>query len=274
MPFPNFDPLDEGEALTAASLNTKLQDTRGSINALPLDAISAGSLRSEHLTAITLNNLSTDALGNAVNMTHDNPAPTAISANYDNHYTYAPVTTPNARGTFLGWGDGLGGTGWAGIAASGGTLDSRAQLSFGLGGLTIMPTTGVATSNQLCTGLLVKVNVAVLVTPSDGGIPASALYRNGVGLSIFWQGNSANYHYMPAALAFKGRSNAVFGDIATSALITSADLATPFGGAAAETFVLSVGAAICQKVNSGAGPQNLHIREWRISAIPIYGGGL
>ena len=120
MPFPNFDPLDEGEALTADSLNSKLQDTRDSINALPADALTASSLRSEHLAPITLNNLSTDAAGNAVNMTHVNPTPTAISANYDNLYTATPVTTPNARGTFLGWGDGLGGTGWAGIAVSGG----------------------------------------------------------------------------------------------------------------------------------------------------------
>ena len=50
MPFPDFDSLDEGAAITAASLNSKLQNTQGSINALPADAVSAASLRSEHLT--------------------------------------------------------------------------------------------------------------------------------------------------------------------------------------------------------------------------------
>lgn len=270
MPFPNFDPLDEGEALTADSLNSKLQDTRDSINALPADALTASSLRSEHLAPITLNNLSTDAAGNAVNMTHVNPTPTAISANYDNLYTATPVTTPNARGTFLGWGDSLGGTGWAGIAVFGGTLDSRAQLVFPLPGLTIMPTTGAATSSQLCTGLLVKVNVGVLVTPATGAIPPSSAYKSGMGLSIFWQGPSATYHYMPSSVAFKGRANGVFADISTSALITKADLDAPFGGAPAEATVFSVGAAICQFALDG----RLHIREWRISAIPIYGGGL
>tara|TARA_R100001224_G_scaffold113900_1_gene101966 strand:+ start:2880 stop:3692 length:813 start_codon:yes stop_codon:yes gene_type:complete len=270
MPFPNFDPLDEGEALTAASLNSKLQDTRGSINALPADAISSGALRSEHLSAITLNNLSTDASGAAVNMTHTNPTPTAISGNYDNIYTGTPVTVPNSRGTFLGWGDGLGGTGWAGIAVNGGGLNTRAQLVFPLPGLTIMPTTGAATSSQLCTGLLVKVNVGVLVTPASGGQPKGALYSAGMGLSIFWQGNSSTYHWMPSSLAFKSRANAVFADIATTALITKADLDAPFGGAAAETAVFSVGAAICCKQLT----QNLYIREWRISAIPIYGGSL
>ena len=267
MPFPNFDPLDEGEALTAASLNSKLQDTRGSINALPADAISNGALRSEHLSAITLNNLSTDASGAAVNMTHANPFPTAISGNYDNIYTGTPVTVPNSRGTFLGWGDGLGGTGWAGIAVAGGTLDTRAQLVFPVPSLTIMPTTGAATSSQMCTGLLVKVNVGVIRTPAPG---AGAQYRRGMGLSIFWQGNSSTYHWMPASLAIRGRSNTAFSDMSTSILITKADLDAPFGGAAAETAVFSVAAAICQfGVTS-----NLNIREWRISAIPIYGGSL
>lgn len=134
-----------------------------------------------------------------------------------------------------------------------------------------MPTTGATTSGQLCTGLLVKVNVGVLVTPSSG---VAALYRNGVGLSIFWHGTSTNYHYLSSTLAFKGRANGVFADIATSALLTSADLAAPFGGAAAETAVASVEASVCQKINTGASLQNLHIREWRISAIPIYGGSL
>jgi hypothetical protein len=267
MPFPDFDSLDEGEAITAASLNSKLQNTQGSINALPADAVSAASLRSEHLTAITLDNLSTDAAGNAVNMSHSNPNPTVISNNYDNLYTSTPVTVPNSRGTFLGWGDGLGGTGWAGIAVSGGTLDTRAQLVFPVPGLTIMDTTGAATSNQLCTGLLVKVNVGVIVSPSSGG---AGNYRRGMGLSIFWQGNSGTYHYLPTSVAFKGRANAVFADIATSALITKADLDAPFGGAAPETSVFSVGAAICQFSLS----DSLHIREWRITAIPIYGGSL
>ena len=167
MPFPNFDPLDEGEALTAASLNSKLQDTRASLNALPEDALVDSALRAEHLAPITVSNLCTDAAGNAVNMTHVNPTPTALSGNYDNEFTSTPATVPNSRGTFLGWGDGLGGTGWAGIAVNGGTLDSRAQLVFPLPGLTIMPTTGTPTSSQLCTGLLVKANVSVLMCPSD-----------------------------------------------------------------------------------------------------------
>tara|TARA_R110002110_G_scaffold29784_3_gene105783 strand:+ start:369 stop:1184 length:816 start_codon:yes stop_codon:yes gene_type:complete len=271
MPFPNFDPLDEGEALTAASLNTKLQDTRGSINALPTDAIAAGSLRSEHLTAITLNSLSTDAGGGAANMTHSNPSPTALSGNYDNRFTITPVTVPNSRGTFLGWGNGLGGTGWAGIAVAGGALDSRAQLVFGVP-LTIMSTVGGVTSAQLCTGLLVKVNVAVMICPSD--LSSLAGFGDGLGLAIFWQGNSASYHYMPASAAFSGRGNALVADISTTALITAADLAAPFGGAAAEATVASVGAAICQKTITGAGVTSLYIREWRISAIPILGGAL
>jgi len=268
MPFPNFDPLDEGEALTAASLNSKLQNTRGSINALPADAISNGALRSEHLSAITLNNLSTDASGAAVNMTHTNPTPTVISGNYNNLYTGTPVTVPNSRGTFINWGDGLGGTGWAGISSTGGLpLNTRAQLVFPLPGLTIMPTTGAATSSQMCTGLLVKVNVGVIRTPDSG---AGAQYRRGMGLSIFWQGNSSTYHWMPASLAIRGRSNTAFSDMSTSILITKADLDAPFGGAAAETAVFSVAAAVCQFGVSA----NLNIREWRISAIPIYGGSL
>lgn len=267
MPFPNFDPLDEGEALTAASLNSKLQDTRGSINALPSDAIASGALRAEHLSPIALGNLSTDASGAAVNMTHTNPTPTVISGNYNNVYTGTPVTVPNSRGTFINWGENLGGTGWAGIGVNGGALNTRAQLVFPLPGLTIMPTTGAATSSQMCTGLLVKVNVGVIRTPTDG---AASLYRRGMGLSIFWQGPSATYHWMPASLAVRGRANTAFSDMSTSILITKADLDAPFGGAAAETSVFSVGAAIC----SFGAVNNLNIREWRISAIPIYGGSL
>lgn len=266
MPFPNFDPLDEGEELSAASLNTKLQDTRGSINALPEDAVASGALRSEHLSAITLNNLSTDATGAAVNMTHDNPFPTSVSGAYTNDYTTTPATVPNSRGTFLGWGDGQVGTGWAGIAVAGGTLDTRAQLVFPLPGLTIMPTTGAATSNQLCTGLLVKVNVAVI-------LPCNALnYWGGLGLSIFWQGNSATYHLMPSSVAFNSQANGIFCDMSTSALITKADLDAPFGGAAAETSVFSVAAAVCRTRFDAS--VSIHLREWRISAIPIYGGSL
>ncbi len=272
MPFPNFDPLDEGEALTAASLNTKLQDTRGSINALPADAISAGSLRSEHLSAITLNNLSTDANGGAANMTYSNPLPTAFSGDYANAYTATPVTVPNSRGTFLGWGDGLGGAGWAGISSTGGLpLDTRAQLVFGVP-LTIMPTTGAPTSNQLCTGLLVKVNVAVIVC-SDSDTNARA-YTSGMGVSIFWQGNSSAYHYLPSSVAFRSRAEGILADVSTSALITKSDLDAPFGGAAAEATLASVGAAVCRPDGAGGVTGPLHIREWRISAIPIYGGAL
>ena len=269
MPFPNFDPLEEGEALNAASLNTKLQNTRGSINAIPGDAISAGSLRSEHLSAITLDNLSTDASGAAVNMTHVNPFPTVVSAGYTNFYTTTPVTVPNSRGTFLGWGDGLGGTGWAGIANSAGGLNERAQLVFPVPGLTIMPTTGVPTSNQLCTGLLVKVNVSVLV-PGDANIADG--YFQGMGLSIFWQGNSSTYHYMPASVAFISRANGLFCDMSTSTLINANDLANPFGGAAAETSLFSVAAAVCRTGTGGT--VQLNLREWRITAMPIYGGSL
>ena len=267
MPFPNFDPLDEGEALTAASLNSKLQDTRGSINALPSDAISNGALRSEHLSPITLSNLSTDATGAAVNMTHVNPFPTAVSGAYTNDYTTTPATVPNSRGTFLGWGEGQVGTGWAGIAVAAGTLDTRAQLVFPLPGLTIMPTTGAATSNQMCTGLLVKVNVAVIL-PSNAN-----LYWGGLGLSIFWQGTSSpTYHWMPSSAAFNSRANGIFCDMSTSALITKADLDAPFGGAAAETALFSVGAAVCRTRFDAT--VSIHLREWRISAIPIYGGSL
>ena len=268
MPFPNFDPLQEGEAITASSLNTKLQDTRASINSIDEDAISLGALRAEHLSPIALDNLSTDASGAAVNMTHVNPFPTVISPGYINFYTLTPVTVPNSRGTFLGWGDGLAGTGWAGISSTGGVpLDTRAQLVFPLPGLTIMPTTGAATSNQMCTGLLVKVSVSVIL---PGESIASAY--NGMGLSIFWQGNSSTYHYMPSSVAFTSAINGIFCDMSTTVLITDSDLATPFGGAAAETSVFSVAAAVCRTGTGGA--VQLNLREWRISAIPIYGGSL
>ena len=270
MPFPNFDPLAEGEALTAASLNSKLQDTRASLNALPEDALVDSALRAEHLAPITVSNLCTDAVGNAVNMTHVNPTPTVLSGNYDNEFTSTPATVPNSRGTFLGWGPGLGGTGWAGISAVNiPPSDTMAQLVFPLPGLTIMPTTGTPTSSQLCTGLLVKANVSVLMCPSNA--TSSSRYFDGMGLALFWQGGSGTYHYLPASVAFKGRGNALVADIATTALITSADLASPFGGAAAETFLFSVGAAVC-RFQTPVG--SLHIREWRISAVPIYGGGM
>ena len=274
MPFPDYDPLDEGEALTAASLNTRINTLQNSVNDLPLDALKKNSLRKEHLSAIAVSSVP----GNTnftPGFTKANPAPTVFVGPFRNTFTGAD------RNTFLGDGPNLVADGWAAIASGVGT--DVMEILFTNINLEIMPTTGAITDTNMCTGLLIKANVAVITTSNsqliepDNDPEDAAAYKlpqyatSGMGIALFWTDDLGATHLIQSSEAFSGRAQIDVGDIATSALLTNADTEAIGAGRT----VQNVFCAIANfNATSATNNTHLYIREWRISAIPILGGSL
>tara|TARA_R110002167_G_scaffold49478_2_gene144939 strand:- start:1689 stop:2507 length:819 start_codon:yes stop_codon:yes gene_type:complete len=272
MPFPDYDPLDEGEALTAASLNTRINTLQNSVNDLPPDALKANSLRKEHLSAIAVSTVTPPNTNFVPGFTKANPAPTVFIGPFTNLFTGA------TRTVFLGDGPSLGGNGWAAIASAVGT--NVMEILFTNNNLEIMPTTGDITDTNMCTGLLIKANVAVITTSeiqmtdqnlAGDYVPTAAFATTGMGIALFWTDDLGATHLIQSSEAFAGRAQIDVGDIATSALLTNADTEAVGAGRT----VQNVFCAIANfSATSSTSSSHLYIREWRISALPILGGSL
>lgn len=272
MPFPDYDPLDAGDALTADSLNTRINTLQNSVNDLPSDALKANSLRKEHLSAITVSTVTPPNTNFVPGFTKANPAPKVIIGSFDNLFTGAD------RHTIVGDGPGFGADGWAVVASGIGT--NVMEILFTNNNLEIMPTTGAITDTNMCTGLLIKANVAVITTSEaqmyfddgegdEGATPQFA--TSGMGIALFWTDDLGAEHLIQSSEAFAGRAQIDVGDIATSALLTNADTEAVGAGRT----VQNVFCAIANfSATSSVASSHLYIREWRISALPILGGSL
>ena len=281
MPFPDYDPLDEGEALTAASLNTRINTLQNSVNDLPPDALKANTLRKEHLSAITVSSVAPPNTYFVPGFTKSNPFPDVIIGPFRNNFIVGALGPPPVapfRDTIVGDGPNFVADGWAVVASAVGT--NVMEIGFSGQRLEIMPTTGDITDTNMCTGLLIKANVAVITT-TDGQMLSiedeprilTSLATSGMGMALFWTDSFNVPHLIQSSEAFAGRAQIDVGDIATSALLTNADTEAIGAG----TTVKNVFCAITNYAAVGypqGGQHGLYIREWRISALPILGGSL
>ena len=149
------------------------------------------------------------------------------------------------------------------------------EILFTNNNLEIMPTTGAITDTNMCTGLLIKANVAVITTSeiemTDAGEATPGFATSGMGIALFWTDDLGATHLIQSSEAFAGRAQIDVGDIATSALLTNADTEAVGAGRT----VQNVFCAIANfSATSSTSSSHLYIREWRISALPILGGSL
>ena len=154
MGYPDFAPLEEGDALTAASLNTPLAALEDAVNAIEIEAVQRRGLRREHVPSAV------ETSGFSVQTVQIDNGTTAI---YDNLY---PGFSTNTHG---GDGPGVGGTGWVTISHGGETLEARWTTN------ATDPNQVGAANGQRIAGLLVLVNVELVMARDDAKVgPAFA----------------------------------------------------------------------------------------------------
>lgn len=262
----DYDLLDEGDTLNAASLNSRITSLQTGVNDLLKEDLGTQALRSEHLPSI-------------VRISDMNPgpmkvsdAPDVITASYNNKLDVGV----GGRNNVLAFGPGAGaGPGWAIIASIAGATpgpfpgaSTDCNISFSPS-VTVVSSTTPATGfsdTTYCTGLLVRLNVAIISKAED----VFPYARTGVAMGIVWEAEGAlgTYNFLEQSETGTGSrrpswNQANYSDLSTSALITLDDT-----GGTAIARISGVIACIAAEA------KDLKIREWNMSIIPIFGGTL
>lgn len=265
----DYDLLDEGDALNAASLNSRVSSLQTGVNDLAKEDLGTRALRSEHLPSITR---ITDMTPGPSKI---GPTPNIVSGTFTNY-----LGSPPSRNVIQ--------IGPAAVAAQGyAVISSRTPVGIVTPGpfpgaatdcnITFSPSVTVVSSTTpatgftdttYCTGLLVRLNVAVVsktltLDPQDNQVPDSVV------VGIVWEADGAlgTYNFLEQSEAgarkFSTNTSMVdYSDLSTSALITADDT----GGAA----IARISGVISNLNYTG----DLIIREWNMSIIPIFGGTL
>lgn len=254
----NYNSLDEGDTLDAASLNSRLLGLQQGVNDLQKVDIEERALRAEHLSTILR---TTDMV----------PGPMKVSDTPDTEtptYTNLLSSPPNRNVVFIGSGAGV--TGFSIISSRVGGIaipgpfpgvatDCNISFSPSLNIVSaVSPLIGYSPTTY-CTGLLVRLDVGLISQTSTN--------PQGVVIGIVWEDSPASYNYLNQSEACvsnqSGASNQLqYSNISTSALITAVDV----GGAS----MVRVSGVIANM----QAVANVTIREWTLSVIPIFGGSL
>lgn len=267
----DYDLLDEGDTLNAASLNTRISSLQTGVNDLQKEDLEEQALRSEHFGSIL--RYTDMILYGAVNgMMKVSNVPNATTPAFDNRI-YDGLTY-NRNVVFIGGNSGtlhgysvISSRPVVGIAPPGPFpgAQSDCNISFSPSVNVVSPTSPATgfSDTTYCSALLVRLNVSLIDTPS----PASAA---GVVIGIAWEEDGAlgTYNFINRSEAGIGAVTAAdvdeminFSDLSTSVLITSDD---------------TVGALIARisGVLAMIDGSSVSIREWNMSVIPIFGGTL
>lgn len=264
----DYNLLDEGDALNAASLNTRVSSLQTGVNDITKEDLGEQALRSEHMSSIV------DYSNMVPGMMKVSPLPDAVTPVYDNFIGDTPaVRTVVHIGAQAGGVQGysiISSRTPTGIATPGPFpgAASDCNISFSPSVDVVSPTTPAAgfSSSTYCTALLVRLNVSVIAKPP----PQEFGDRDGVVIGLVWEADGAlgTYNFLDqsetgvgATLVGQVSKMAGYSDLSTSALITSTDT-----GGALVARVSGVVAAM--------GYANVTIREWNMSIIPIFGGTL
>jgi len=262
----DYDSLDEGDTLNAASLNSRITSLQTGVNDLETVDIEDKALRSEHFDSLV--KFDTMFLYGVTNgMMKEALSPGLEITAYDN---YLGSPGPSRTVVYIGRSSGLQGYSVisqrvAGavppVALPGNVLDC--DISFVPSVTVVSPTTPATgySDTTYCTGLLVRLNVAILAQDFN--------LTQGVVIGIAWEADGAlgTYNFLEqsetGANNQSGTTSQVqYSDLSTSALITSSDT----GGLA----VARVSGVIASHLNGDP----ITIREWNMSVIPIFGGAL
>lgn len=259
----DYDLLDEGDALNAASLNSRVSSLQTGVNDLSKEDLGTRALRSEHLPSITR---ITDMTPGPMKVS---PTPDVVTPAYLNWLGSGPTLR-----TVISIGPAVVATkGYAvissrtpnGIAPPGPFPGAATDcnITFSPSVTVVSPTTPTAgfSDTTYCTALLVRLNVSVI----DSGVGTN----EGVAIGLVWEEDGAlgTYNFLEQSETGSGassgaRNQARYSDLSTSALITADDT----GGVAI--------ARISGVIASIAVSRDLTIREWNMSIIPIFGGTL
>lgn len=267
----NYDLLDEGDTLNAASLNSRVTSLQTGVSDLTKDDLAEQSLRSEHLSSL----VKSDNMilhGAVTGMMKVSPTPDLTTNSYANTIDSSPG--PPVR-TVVRAGPGGLVSGYSVISARlagvapplpfpGNVLDCDISFSPSVNVVSATSPAAGFSDTTYCTGLLVRLNVSLI------NFPQSQSTALGVVVGIAWEADGAlgTYNFLEqsetgvgATISTRQDEMINFSDVSTSALITSADT----GG----SLVARVSGVIATIDGS-----NVTIREWNMSIIPIFGGTL
>ncbi len=268
----NYDLLDEGDTLTAASLNTRVASLQTGVNDLVKQDLGAQALRSEHLPSLVKKD-TMFLYGTTTGMSKICPTPNTTGGAFNNR-----LGNPVSRNTVhIGPGGAVQGYSIISSRASPGIatpgifpgVQTDCNISFNPS-VNVVSTTTPATGfsdTTYCTGLLVRLNVSILTHTLTQQLPP-AFTPDSIVMGIVWEADGAlgTYNFLEQSEtgteSLVGHSMATYSDLSTSALITSTDT----GGASV--------ARISGVIANLEFPGSFTIREWNMSIIPIFGGTL
>lgn len=265
----NYDLLDEGDTLNAASLNSRITSLQTGVNDLTREDLGERALRSEHLSSIVRTSDMTPGPSKI------GPTPNTASGVFKNYLGSAPSRTVIQIGPAA-----VAAQGYAvissrtptGIAPPGPFpgVSTDCNISFSPSVTVVSPTTPATgfSDTTYCTGLLVRLNVAIvsktlILDEEDEQIPDSVV------MGIVWEADGAlgTYNFLEQSEAGARKAATLtsmvdYSDLSTAALITVDDT----GGSA----IARISGVISNLNYTG----DLIIREWNMSIIPIFGGTL
>lgn len=265
----NYNKLNEGDKLDAASLNSRFDALGGAgqgVNNLGQEDLERNALRATHTPSLITasdfpNGLSKiGPLGAGVVQTYGttlNPATVGVPAGY---LTTFGAVAPNAP-----YGPAVGDTGWR-IPATGNVVADAAEITFPA----ITATTDLIGDYE---GFLVRLGIAL-----DGIDPYNVLPLGGIDddapsivIGIGWTDNGGNRRVVERSIRWSHIQNRVKGSLDTFTFIKKEDVGTGVGIQSVFGVIAGANKDVTPPILGSAAPQ---ITFYNLSLIPIRSGEL
>lgn len=270
MPTINYTPFLEGEDLTAAGMNQRVNEVANGLNALDDSSVERHGLRYVHMPLLSAPGLFPAGFSKEAPL-----AAASVLDNYDNglpalggggtgptdYQTFSP-NGPNAPYGPTGAPDD--GAGWK-IPAYQNVVADAAEVIIN-GGTAINLTT-----QRL--KLLVRASIEVVEADGSGG---SVNGTNSFIVGIGWEDGTTTRHVLERTVRWCSHDAIERGDCVTSTLITQADIAAsgPGDGTIASVFMVVAGGARGSATGALDNGAQADVRYYNISCLPLHAGDL
>lgn len=269
--MPNYDPFEEGDALTAANINSRLTTMSTWVNDLPASSVARWALRHDHLPSQTFadlfpNGFSAESPAHTSGSTsgvHDNSLPysagPAHPVNYQAFSTsggsapYGPVSADN-------------GGGWRVPAQTGGT--SPMEVDAGT------PFTPSDYDLQLLVRAQVEIFDSLGGQDATGGGPQDEYLSRCALIGIGFEDGLGARYVIERTVRWNNLRGCTRGTISTSTYIKAADLSAGDGQVSKVFGVVASQRWADTGLSSPPTAYDLDIRHYNISIIPIRSGAL
>lgn len=280
--MPTYDPFDEGDALTAANINSRFSSLQTWVNAIPEESVSRWALRKEHLPSQTFGpsqtvelfpngfTASCTALGNA-GFEYDNSLPYSSGPAHPVNYQAISTTAGTSVAPYGTLTTGGAGDGWR-IPS----LASKAapmEVDFG---------TAISSLGDYgMLGLLVRAQIEIfnaatgtfnlLVNPLDAEL-SQTFMRRCVLMGIGFEDGLGNRYVIERTVRWNVLKGVTRGTISTSTKITDTDLAVGDGQIAKVFGVIASQDWADTALTNPPSAWDIVVRHYNISVMPLRAG--